>query len=156
MNNRRNKVPTKEYIESLLNTYGPIGNDKELLTVKDIDLYRKAFVHESYYQAIKNTVNNEGMEVLYLPNESNERLEFLGDNILKGVMAKYLYKNFPKHREGFMSTIKIKIEKSCTLSRIAKELGFTKYLLLSEEVESQTILGVDLGRNKSSYYEDAF
>jgi ribonuclease-3 len=99
---------------------------------------------------------NQGMDTLYIPSESNERLEFLGDNILKGVMARYLYKNFPKHREGFMSTIKIKIEKSESLSRIAKRLGFGNYLLLSEELESQTILSADSGRNKSSYYEDAF
>ena len=158
MSNYRNNLVTREYIQSVLNHYGPIGDNGEPLTVKNIEIYRKAFVHESYYQASKNpqTSLDTGPTEILVPSESNQRLEYLGDNILKGVMAKYLYKNFPKHREGFMSIIKMRLEDSSTLSRIAIELGFKKYLLLSDEVESQTILGLDLGRNKSSYYEDAF
>lgn len=158
MTNYRNSVVTREYVESVLNHYGPIGDNNEKLLVEDTSVYRKAFVHESYYQATRNPMTNMevGSSQIVVPSESNQRLEFLGDNILKGVMAKYLYKNFPKHREGFMSITKMRIEDSGTLSRIAVELGFKKYLLLSEEVESQTILGLDLGRNKMSYYEDAF
>jgi dsRNA-specific ribonuclease len=42
------------------------------------------------------------------------------------------------------------------LHKIAVTLGFKKWLLLSLQVENQTILDIDRGRGTPSYYEDAF
>ena len=53
-------------------------NNKELL--------KNAFVHTSY--AYDNKV------------QSNEKLEFLGDDILVFVVSSYLYKNYLKLKEG--------------------------------------------------------
>lgn len=157
MNNARNCLLTTSFVESTLNYYGPIGDDNTQLKVKDLNNYQKAFVHESYYMASKiPSKHAQKMETVYLPEESNERLEFLGDNALKFVMGNYLYQRFPISREGFMTKTKIKIEQTKTLFRFARDLNFSKYLLLSEEVEAQMILGPDLGRNTKTFYEDVF
>lgn len=158
MNNSQNCLITKEVVESILNYYGPIGDDNEPLTVNNLVLYQKAFVHESYFIASKHGLsrNDVKMQDLYLPDESNERLEFLGDNTLKYTMGHYLYERFPDEREGFMTKTKIKMEQTKMLHKFAKELNFSKYLLLSAEVEAQTILGPDLGRNTKKFYEDLF
>ena len=42
------------------------------------------------------------------------------------------------------------------LHKIGVELGFKKYLLLSLQVENQTILDIDRGRATPSFFEDAF
>jgi len=92
----------------------------------------------------------------YICKESNERLEFLGDHILKMVMGRYFYYRYPDDREKFLTDLKIKIEKCSSLHQIGVRLGFKKYLLLSLSVENNTMLGADKGRNDSKYYENAF
>jgi dsRNA-specific ribonuclease len=42
------------------------------------------------------------------------------------------------------------------LHKIGVALGFKKFLLLSLQVENQTILDIDRGRGTPSFYEDAF
>jgi ribonuclease-3 len=156
MNNKQNCLIKKDDIESILNYYGPIGDNGEALYVNNIDLYQKAFVHESYLMACKGTNVEPSMSELYLPEESSERLEYLGDNTMKYIMGRYLYERFPMEREGFLTTLKIKLEKTKTLHKFAVELGFSKWLLISDEVEAHTILSPESGRNTRSFYEDAF
>lgn len=155
MNNKQNCLIKRSDVENILNYYGPIGNNGERLGVNNLELYQKAFVHESYIQACKGNVQ-PSMSELYLPDESSERLEYLGDNTMKYIMGRYLYERFPMEREGFLTTLKIKLEKTKTLHKFAVELGFSKWLLLSEEVEAHTILSPESGRNTRSFYEDAF
>ena len=156
MNNKQNTLITKRDIEEILNYYGPIGNGGLPLEVNNLELYQKAFVHESYFLACKANNVEPKMSELYLPDESSERLEYLGDNTMKYIMGRYLYERFPMEREGFLTTLKIKLEKTKTLHRFAVELGFSKWLLLSEEVEAHTILSPESGRNTRSFYENAF
>ena len=162
MDNPINKLITKQEVEKILNYFGNIGNDNQPLTINNIEYYQLAFVHESYYMSIVKNIlhkSENSINKIYLnwiPKHSNERLEYLGDHILKAIMGKYLYKRFGQEREGFLTRLKIKIERCSSLHKIATELGFKKWLLLSLQVENETILDVDRGRNTPSYYEDAF
>ena len=71
-------------------------------------------------------------------------------------MGRYLFERFGSEREGFLTRLKIKIEKCSMLHKIGVTLGFKEFLLLSLQVENQTILDLDRGRATPSYYEDAF
>jgi dsRNA-specific ribonuclease len=163
MDNSNNKMINKEEVENILNYFGNIGDNNTPLKINNLENYRRAFVHESYYQSVHNVIKNEESRanmgkiyIDYIPDESSERLEYLGDHVLKGIMGRYLHQRFPLEREGFLTKLKIKIEKCSMLHKIGVTLGFKKYLLLSLQVENQTLLDVDRGRNCQSYYEDSF
>lgn len=72
-----------------------------------------------------------------LGNQNNERLEFLGDSILNMVVAEYLYRQFPKLKEGQMSRQRAGLVRGTTLAEIAREFKLGDYILLgSGELKS--------------------
>ena len=160
MENPNNCLISKEEVENILNYFGTIGDNGTYLHINNLEHYQNAFVHESYYQAVQyHFSKNEKKEELqncYLPKSSSERLEYLGDHILKSTLGRYLFERFGNEREGFLTKLKIKIEKCSMLHKIGVTLGFKKFLLLSLQVENQTILCIERGRNTPSFYEDAF
>lgn len=81
---------------------------------KQPDLLRQALTHRSYGQ----------------PN--NERLEFLGDSVLNCVVAKELYRLFPRLPEGTLSRLRANLVNQQALAEIAQPLEFGEYLLLGE------------------------
>lgn len=159
MDNPHNRLITKKEVENILNYYGGIADNNERLLINDLSFYQLAFVHESYNQSILQQDDNSNKKYYlnYLPNNSNERLEFLGDNILKASLGRYLYERYNQdYREGMLTKLKIKIEQCSMLHKFAVELGFKKFLLLSLQIENQSILSTDRGRSTPGYYEDAF
>ena len=159
MNNPCNKLLTKENVITILNYYGNIGDNNTELHPINLHFYQKAFIHESYHQWVNNYLssetNNETIYLNFVSDESNERLEYLGDHILKYAISRYLYDRFSE-REGFMTKLKIKLEKSSMLHKFASILGFKEFLLLSLQVENLTILDYDRGRSNPAYFEDSF
>mgnify|MGYP000843862158 FL=1 len=161
MDNLNNRLITREEVENILNYFGNIGDNNQFLKINNLEHYQQAFVHESYFQAVQYKISELKSDKLsnnqfYIPKESSERLEYLGDHILKSTMSRYLFERFENEREGFLTKLKIKIEKCSMLHKIAVTLGFKKFLLLSLQVENQSILSLDRGRNTPSMFEDAF
>ena len=164
MDNPINKLITKDEVENILNHFGNLGKNDTKLLINSVEIYQIAFVHESYYMSVVKNILHKNKEVYdnykiflnYIPKCSNERLEFLGDNILKSILGKYIYSRFGEEREAFLTTLKIKLEKGTALHKFAKILNFKKWLLLSLQVENETILDMDRGRNQPDYYENAF
>jgi len=62
----------------------------------------------------------------------NERLEFLGDAILKLVTSEHLYNKFPTKPEGDLTKYRAAIISDETLAKIASAVRLGEYLLLSE------------------------
>jgi dsRNA-specific ribonuclease len=161
MNNPNNKLISKKEVENILNYFGGINDNGEHLQINNLEYYQRAFVHESYHQyqiqsQMQGSLDEQPVYINYLSKESNERLEYLGDHILKATLGRYLYQRFGTEREGFLTRLKIKIEKCSMLHKFAVTLGFKEFLLLSLQIENQTLLDLDRGRNTPSYYEDAF
>ena len=59
-------------------------------------------------------------------DESNERLEYLGDAVLGLVVAKYLFKLYPFKDEGFLTKIRSKIVNRESLNNIGRKIGLKK------------------------------
>lgn len=76
-----------------------------------MNLYRTALSHRSV---------REGAD------ENNERLEYLGDAILSGVVADYLFKRYPYKGEGFLTEMRSKMVNRATLNDIALKMGLKK------------------------------
>jgi ribonuclease-3 len=61
----------------------------------------------------------------------NERLEFLGDAILKLVISEYLYHKFPEKAEGDLTKIRASVISDETLANVARKLSLGEFVLLS-------------------------
>ncbi len=152
----------------LLNPYNPsnIPLDKDVLErmigfkIKDMSVYQNAFVHKSYCKKVETqTTNSDGIAVeiiecppdcMELQDDSNERLEFLGDSILGAVVTSYLYKRYNKD-EGFCTKLKTKLVNSSTLAKLSLHLGLEKYVIISKHVEEKCN-----GRSNPRILEDLF
>lgn len=62
----------------------------------------------------------------------NERLEFLGDAVLKLVVSEYLYHKFPEKDEGDLTKIRAAVISDDSLAKIGAKLNLGQYLLMSE------------------------
>ena len=80
----------------------------------------------------------------------NERLEFLGDAVLKITISNFLYKKYPNYNEGALSQIRSCVVSDETLNKIAKEIKLAKYIILGYAEEHNR------GRNRSSTIACAF
>lgn len=58
----------------------------------------------------------------------NERLEFLGDSVLKLVFSEYLYERFPACDEGILTKYRAKLISDSLLSQIASDLQLANYI----------------------------
>lgn len=62
----------------------------------------------------------------------NERLEFVGDGILNALVARALFRAFPRQSEGDLSRIRARLVCQEGLADIALELGLGDYIRLGE------------------------
>ena len=119
---------TRKFAESLIE-YG--------VFFKDLQLLEKALTHPTY-------AYEQGLE------ESNQRLEFLGDSVLSIIIVDYLYRNYPDKHEGELSKLKSSVVSGETLAKGARSLKMYDYLLIGKGEEK---LG---GRYRDSVLADAF
>lgn len=120
----------------------------------DFDLYRKAFVNKSYCTRKNENFLNGNIHCpancLPLQEESNERLEFLGDAVLSIIVADYLFERYPDENEGFLTRMRTKLVNGKMLANLNKLVGLQKFVLISKQIEDND------GRNNSNILEDAF
>jgi ribonuclease-3 len=109
------------------------------LKFKNKDFLIQAFVHRSYL--------NENPD-FHLAH--NERLEFLGDAVLELVVTEYLYQNYPDKSEGELTNWRAALVNAKILSRVAKNLDFNGFLLLSRGETKET------GKARSYILADTF
>jgi ribonuclease-3 len=83
-----------------------------------IKLYEIAFLHRS-----ASITFSDGTLI------NNERLEYLGDAILDAVIADYLFKKFPRKKEGFLTQMRSKIVKRSNLDLISRNLGLDYFVV---------------------------
>jgi len=99
-------------------------------TPAHLNLYTQAFMHKS------NSVQVNGHR------QHNERLEFLGDAILNGIVAEYLYKKYPNGDEGFLTKMRSKIVKRKTLDAIGAKMGVDEIMTIMNKTHiSRSMLG---------------
>lgn len=96
------------------------------IKIDNDELFKKAVTHPSY---------TKEKDMSYL--ESYERLEFLGDSVLKLMISDILYKKYPEYNEGQLSKIRSIVVSDNTLSKIAIEIGLDKMIVLSKHDEKQ-------------------
>jgi ribonuclease-3 len=104
--------------------------------VVDPDLLRLALCHRSYCAEMPG-------------QESNERLEFLGDAVLGVVVTEELYRRQPELPEGDLARIRAAVVSTEALAPIGASLGLGAALLLGRGEDASG------GRDKPSILADA-
>jgi ribonuclease III len=105
---------------------------------RDPNLLDRALAHRSWCAEV---VGGE-------PEESNERLEFLGDAVLGLVVTDHLYRTYPELPEGQLAKTRASVVDAVTLAEVATELDLGAGLLLGR---GEAASG---GRQKSSILAD--
>jgi ribonuclease III len=105
-------------------------------TFRDETLLELALTHRSYSA-------EHGLE------DSNERLEFLGDSVLGFVVTTFAYEEYPRLPEGELAKLRAAVVSSQTLARLAKEIDLGAALRLGKGEDASG------GRAKHSILADA-
>ena len=149
--NESNILCTKKDIQDICEKYGIT------IKVNNIELYRKAFTHKSYLK--RNNIPPEMLaeaklnmkdDLVELRDESYERLEILGDTVLKIIITDYLFERYPNENEGFITRLKTKIENRESFAKLSRNLGIGKFLIISQHIENIN------GRDSDKILEDTF
>lgn len=149
--NEKNRVITKEYIKNTLLNY---GIDYQ---IKDLKLFQIAMTHSSYI--VKDWTNSKNFKMIFmginlingdmllpishntkdmavsLGNVSYERLEFLGDSILRQIISDYLFVRYKEMQEGNLTKLRSQIENGSSLAEMTRKIGLNKYVLISRNHE---------------------
>lgn len=133
------------------------------IPVYDITNYIRAFVHKSYcekhYIIDPSSISNnhehdhdheKEKECLPLQSFSNERDEFFGDSLIGCIVGRYVYNRYDDQNEGFLTKMRTKIINGIMLAKLAKSIGFQKYVIVSKYVEETCE-----GRSSTSILEDS-
>ena len=150
--NAKNTSITSDQVEAFTAKYGVSTK------VTDIKLYRQALTHKSYlgYNDGSHTkkCQVDGCQFLKtrvkLQEHSYERLEYLGDSVIKLIISQYLFKRYPTENEGFMTKLKTKIENKTSLANLAATFGLGPHMIISSQIEDS------VGRTSEKILEDIF
>lgn len=82
--------------------------------------------------------------------ESNERLEFLGDAVLELLTTTFLFNQFPNLNEGVLTSYRSALVKTTSLAAVAERLGLGEQLKMSKGEEATG------GRTNPSLLADTF
>lgn len=93
--------------------------------IKNKSHYIQALIHRSFLEKLDNN------------DDSNERLEFLGDSVLSLVVAEFLFENFPDKDEGFLTKVRAKLVNRVALSDSAEDIGLQKFVLISQNLSNK-------------------
>lgn len=122
----------------ILRHRGREGIEKILgVRFRDRELLRISLTHRSYAHAASMGSEN-----------TNERLEFLGDAVLDLVISDYMYNKHRELDEGELTRIRSFLVNMNSLSEMARDIGIGPHILLSREERA------DGGAEKSSILAD--
>lgn len=111
-------------MQELENIYG--------IKIDNLDLFKKALTHPSY---------TKEQELPYV--ENYERLEFLGDAVLKLVASELLLQKYVDYPEGELSKIRSIIVSDSILSQIAHDIGLCNLIIVAKHEAKQGIKNIE-------------
>lgn len=138
--NSKNREMTPSDAIPILKRYGWKGR------IKNFNLFSQACCHKSYVDRpeIWQEQAEYGEEIIIAPRPDdclplrkcdNEELEYLGDRVLGLVIASYVSKRYPGQGEGFLTRVLSRVVNNKQLGKLAKEIGFGPWIILSRHME---------------------
>lgn len=99
-------------------------NPRKQIPIKNDALFKKAMTHRSWLN--ESSRKNQ---------ESNERLEFLGDAVLELIVSEHLFQQFPQEQEGKLTALRASLVRTETLAKISEKLHLGEMIFLSKGEE---------------------
>lgn len=138
--NPKNREITPSDVIPILKRYGWKGR------IQKFDLFAQACCHKSYVDRpeLWKEQEEQGDEMIMAPRPDdclplrrcdNEELEYLGDRVLGLITASYVSKRYPGQGEGFLTRILSRIVNNKQLGILAKEVGMSRWIILSRHME---------------------
>lgn len=91
---------------------------------RNTKLLRLALVHRSF-------LNERGADVQTVIDQSNERLEFLGDSLVGLFSAEWVYRHYPDQPEGVLTAHRVSLVRTETLAQWAYEFGLHELVYMA-------------------------
>lgn len=88
---------------------------------RNYELYDKALTHSSYTYENKLSAY-----------DNYERLEYLGDAVLKLVVSEYLFERFPDYREGELTKIRAVVVSDAALADVARAIDLGEFIVFGQ------------------------
>lgn len=159
--NCNNKLITTEFINDIMLSFKINTKRRQTYKVKNIDYFITATTHKTYSLNISNEeyekikleyqINNPDFKDVFIQNENYEKLEFIGDSVLKPVLTDYITSYFIDQNEGFLSKLRSRLEKTQMFSKLTRILNLKDYILISRQYEETGTRDTNL-----SIMEDVF
>lgn len=103
------------FIDYIIKAYVPaIQLDEKKYRYIQMDLFKEAMTHPSMLDQ-------------YRPRSYN-RLEFFGDSVYHLVITEYLYRRYPDQEKGFLTKLRIKLERSESMVELTYILELDKFI----------------------------
>lgn len=109
-----NNIINYPYIDYIIKAYVPnILEDRKNKNV-NMNLFRQAMQHCSTKK--------------FNEDKTYERLEFLGDSIFHLILTEYLYYRYDEENEGFLTRLRIRLERGDSMAELTKILEIDQYI----------------------------
>ncbi|MDJ0624784.1 MAG: ribonuclease III [Candidatus Caenarcaniphilales bacterium] len=114
----------------------------KLLKTLGLPKTRRQFIKKLFLQAVthKSFVKDIPSDSLEYQQEQYDRLEFLGDSVLKLVLNEHLYRLFPNYNSGQLTKLSAFLLSDKTLKRIALSLGIEEYVKVGRRIGKDAVL----------------
>lgn len=124
---RSDNVINFSFIDYIIKSYVPeLQSDKQLYGKIRMGIFREAMLHQ--------TTKVTDVDKTY------ERLEYLGDAIFHMIITDYLYHRYDDQTEGFLTRLRIRIERGDSMADLAKKLELDLFIQISGIYLSEDIL----------------
>ena len=106
------------FIDHIVKAYAPAIKRDRNIKYTNMELFRHAMTHRSCIEA-------------GITNYSYERLEYLGDAIFHLIITTYLYNRYDEECEGFLTKLRIRLERGKTMADLSRNLSLDVFVQLS-------------------------
>jgi len=134
---------------------------------RDRALLEQALTHPSLLNELPRGRNEKKQGGDRGRDQSNQRLEFLGDSVLQLILSEALYRLYPEDREGALSTKRFALVKGTALSALAREIALYAHIRVGQSERTNASSATNSGNAadaensspanlRDSILEDAF
>lgn len=127
--NMHNNVINRNFIDYIIKSYLPDLFTDALYRNMDMTLFVEALTHVS----AKDRYNLQH-------DKTYERLEYLGDAIFHMIITEYFYERYDDETEGFLTKLRIRVERGDSMAELTKILGLDEFILVNGIILNEKIL----------------